>query len=697
MPAIQQAAILCGGLGTRLGALTAATPKPLLPVGERPFLDILLEALGQAGVRRMLLLAGFMAERIADYAAATPIKPRFGLSIEVAAEPYAAGTGGALWHTRDRLDEAFYLLNGDSWFDIPVPSLGERLLGDPRQSAWWRCARSPMRRVMAASGWRGTGSPNSPSGRHSPGPVRSAAASMRSGDRCSIICASAARWSAMCCRCSPARGSCAASPSMATLSISACRRIWRAPGGSSVTKIATARAAPHAESVANAAEIESRRVYCEGTGCDGPSRLDRSVGPLADHLAAIPDRPDGFVGMAGVLVELGRIGEAEDLLDKTMERFPSDLWSAVLYAEIPRRTRNSREGLRRWEMVHKNFPDTAVSHVGIGSALRDIGEFDTAETAFAKATKRFPTDLWAAHNYAEIAGRRGDWAEALRRWERVRQGFPEHASAYVGAADALLKLERYEEADQLPATPPTRSRWIIGALSATRVSPRVSTAGMKQFRRWDVALQRFPSDAAAHIGKAEALVQAGHFSEAENFLKDSIERFPEETRLTRLGSEISNLRRAAGRTNTSEERGAILDELARIRAIAGEDQSLLIRAIYAEVLSLAPPPPEITEQLNRHFAALSELIPHKSTECAQFCERLELSDIECVCLLSVGLKHARENAVWLHYALAAALNNLLLSGQILARAPCLLHSFLAIVNSAGGRDNEPLAAIDIGA
>ena len=39
MPAIQQAAILCGGLGTRLGALTAAMPKPLLPVGERPFLD----------------------------------------------------------------------------------------------------------------------------------------------------------------------------------------------------------------------------------------------------------------------------------------------------------------------------------------------------------------------------------------------------------------------------------------------------------------------------------------------------------------------------------------------------------------------------------------------------------------------------------------------------------------------------------
>ena len=130
MTGIEQAAILCGGLGTRLGALTAAMPKPLLPIGDRPFLDILLEALGQAGVKRMLLLAGFMAEQIADYAATTPAAQRFGLSVEIAVEPCPAGTGGALWHARDRLDEAFYLLNGDSFFDIPVRGLGQRLLGD---------------------------------------------------------------------------------------------------------------------------------------------------------------------------------------------------------------------------------------------------------------------------------------------------------------------------------------------------------------------------------------------------------------------------------------------------------------------------------------------------------------------------------------------------------------------------------------
>src|SRR5438067_10505332 len=99
---IEQAVILCGGQGTRLGRLTAGLPKPLLAVDGAPFLDLLLFELGRDGIRRILLLAGFAAERIAEYAAATPLRARFDLQIEIAVEPAPAGTGGALWQARDR-------------------------------------------------------------------------------------------------------------------------------------------------------------------------------------------------------------------------------------------------------------------------------------------------------------------------------------------------------------------------------------------------------------------------------------------------------------------------------------------------------------------------------------------------------------------------------------------------------------------
>ena len=128
---IRQAVILCGGLGSRLGSLTADTPKPLLPVGGIPFLDVLLFELARHGVTRILLLAGFASQRIMDYAASTPLKARFGLEIEVSIEPARAGTGGAVWHARDRIDNRFFLLNGDSWFDINLLELVSRLISDP--------------------------------------------------------------------------------------------------------------------------------------------------------------------------------------------------------------------------------------------------------------------------------------------------------------------------------------------------------------------------------------------------------------------------------------------------------------------------------------------------------------------------------------------------------------------------------------
>ena len=115
---IRQAAILCGGRGTRLGTLTADIPKPLLPVDEPSFLDVLVFELARHGIKKILLLAGFQAQKIIEYASSTPVKGRFALEIVVSVEPQLAGTGGGLWQARDQLEDRFFLLNGDSWFDI---------------------------------------------------------------------------------------------------------------------------------------------------------------------------------------------------------------------------------------------------------------------------------------------------------------------------------------------------------------------------------------------------------------------------------------------------------------------------------------------------------------------------------------------------------------------------------------------------
>jgi D-glycero-D-manno-heptose 1,7-bisphosphate phosphatase len=127
----RQAVILCGGLGTRLGRLTADTPKPLLEVGGAPFLDVLLFEIGRHGVRDVLLLAGFAHEKIERYARSTPIAQRFGLDVRVAVEASPAGTGGALRLAEPLLADDFLLLNGDTWFDVNLLDLAPTDGGEP--------------------------------------------------------------------------------------------------------------------------------------------------------------------------------------------------------------------------------------------------------------------------------------------------------------------------------------------------------------------------------------------------------------------------------------------------------------------------------------------------------------------------------------------------------------------------------------
>jgi D-glycero-D-manno-heptose 1,7-bisphosphate phosphatase len=112
--------VLCGGLGTRLGALTAKTPKPLLSIGNRPFLEILLGEIGRYGFDRVVLLSGFEGQQIENFACTTKIGRRFGLTIEVVIEPAPMGTGGALRFASDILEDTFILVNGDTWFDIDL-------------------------------------------------------------------------------------------------------------------------------------------------------------------------------------------------------------------------------------------------------------------------------------------------------------------------------------------------------------------------------------------------------------------------------------------------------------------------------------------------------------------------------------------------------------------------------------------------
>jgi NDP-sugar pyrophosphorylase family protein len=114
------AVVLAGGLGTRLGPLTAERPKPLVDVAGRPFLDWLLVWLARTGVRDVRLLAGYLGEQIASFVGDGS---RWGVRACCAIEATPLGTGGALLRAAEMLPEAFLLVYGDSYLPIDYAAL----------------------------------------------------------------------------------------------------------------------------------------------------------------------------------------------------------------------------------------------------------------------------------------------------------------------------------------------------------------------------------------------------------------------------------------------------------------------------------------------------------------------------------------------------------------------------------------------
>lgn len=119
---IEQAVILCGGRGTRLGSLTTAIPKPLLPVAGTVLLDRSISLLQEQGFKKFLLLAGHLGEQIEEHYAGRSV---LNAEIEVFIEPEPLGTAGSLPLVEELLDDEFLLVYGDVFIDFDARRLAD--------------------------------------------------------------------------------------------------------------------------------------------------------------------------------------------------------------------------------------------------------------------------------------------------------------------------------------------------------------------------------------------------------------------------------------------------------------------------------------------------------------------------------------------------------------------------------------------
>lgn len=120
MEGIKQAVILAGGEGIRLRPLTLTTPKPMIKILNKPFLEYIIELLKKNDIKEVLILVGYLHEQIENY---FKDGKKLGLKIKYFYSPVEDDTGTRLRKAKHLIDNIFLLLYADNYWPLKLPEL----------------------------------------------------------------------------------------------------------------------------------------------------------------------------------------------------------------------------------------------------------------------------------------------------------------------------------------------------------------------------------------------------------------------------------------------------------------------------------------------------------------------------------------------------------------------------------------------
>lgn len=135
---VDTAVLMVGGRGMRLRPYTTVLPKPLMPIGDFPLIEVLIRQLQDVGVKRVILSVNYLSHLIRAVLDNTVFDR---LELEYFYEPEPLGTCGSLSIMGELLPERFLVVNGDLLSDYPH----EELLKAHRSSAAWVTIASQVR------------------------------------------------------------------------------------------------------------------------------------------------------------------------------------------------------------------------------------------------------------------------------------------------------------------------------------------------------------------------------------------------------------------------------------------------------------------------------------------------------------------------------------------------------------------------
>jgi tetratricopeptide (TPR) repeat protein len=175
-----------------------------------------------------------------------------------------------------------------------------------------------------------------------------------------------------------------------------------------------------------------------------PLRQDRDHGETIRRLEAVaarfPDFAPAYIELIRQLRESERFAEADVIARAGMTRIPGSGTLLVEYANIARERGDLSEAIKRYSLARDRFPGEVGGSIGLGTALVASGRESDAETVLQDAMARHPDTSASFIAYAEIAMKRGDWKEAVKRLTDAYRLFPDDKAFAQRISDAKLMM-----------------------------------------------------------------------------------------------------------------------------------------------------------------------------------------------------------------------------------------------------------------
>jgi tetratricopeptide (TPR) repeat protein len=240
----------------------------------------------------------------------------------------------------------------------------------------------------------------------------------------------------------------------------------------------------------------------------------------------LPDDPTGSIGLVTTLREAARFDVAESVAGAALEHFPEAPGLLVEHAFVAHMRQDWSTAASRWELARFHQPEHHVGYVLGAQCLRTSGQVDAAETLLHEAIERFPHLAAPLVEFAWTAHVRHDWPAAVQRWETVGARFPDEVARYTGSSQALLRLERFDEAEAQLAEAVTRFPNEPGPLHEYAGLAYRRRDWPEAIRRWERMREMHPQDPRSYQAGVSALRAAGQQQDAEELLTAAVARLP---------------------------------------------------------------------------------------------------------------------------------------------------------------------------